>query len=119
MDSTGAAEINKSIKTLLAELKNEISIGNKSLKKVDVDSIVNKINRLENIYDQLLSKSKSKDTIAELLNIQADLEDNRANLISQIENTKDSINLFLYYCISYPSCFTHSFSRNSTNSCIN
>ena len=91
MDSTGAAEINKSIKTLLAELKNEISIGNKSLKKVDVDSIVNKINRLENIYDQLLSKSKSKDTIAELLNIQADLEDNRANLISQIENTKDSI----------------------------
>jgi PAS domain S-box-containing protein len=91
MDSNRLVEIKKSIETLLAELTNELSIGNESLKEADVDSIIKRIDHLEKAYKQLFSISNSKDSIFELLSIQANLKEREANLIAQIDNTNDGI----------------------------
>jgi PAS domain S-box-containing protein len=91
MDATGSLEIINSIKKLLAELRKEIEHGIAPSSHDSIALINERIQRLEKVYEQLLSSTDSENSLKALIKIQAELEENHANLISQIENSTDRI----------------------------
>ena len=91
MDSAGAREINISLKSLLDRLKLEVNDNSKLDGSIDSAAIIRRIDQLEELYNQLLNAQSKGDSVGELLKTQSELEESRANLVSQIENTDDRI----------------------------
>lgn len=91
MDSIGFTNSIKSIESLLAGIRKEINLSKSELDNGIFTSLENHLSSLEQHYKQLLRLSKSKNTIAELLDVKSILESKFQNLKAQIENTNDFI----------------------------
>lgn len=91
MDSIGATNIFKSIEVLLSEIKTEIKQSKSDLKEHNFKSLEERISSLEHCYQQLLLQAKSKNSLTELVNFKAALEEQVSNLKNQIEYTTDMI----------------------------
>jgi PAS domain S-box-containing protein len=91
MGSAGAIEINDTILSLFSQLKAEIEGVKKHSSDDTIAAIDKHICRLERLYNELIHTTGSKGSVNELLKVQQRLHENKANLISQIENTNDSI----------------------------